>query len=140
VPRRGLASFLLLALASCAASDPGDGARCQAPAGHSMLLVQMFFGRNVADHAPVSESEWADFVTQEITPRFPAGLSVMDARGQWRDPQTGDIVAEPAKILLIAVEKTPDALAKFDEISRSYRSRFAQKSVGLTLQEACGSF
>ena len=33
-----------------------------------------------------------------------------------------------------------EILAKFDEISRSYRSRFAQKSVGLTLQEACGSF
>ena len=35
----------------------------------------------------VSEAEWASFLNDEVTPRFPDGLSVLDVRGQSRNLQ-----------------------------------------------------
>jgi len=32
----------------------------------------------------VSEAAWRDFLDTEVTPRFPAGLSVVDVYGQWQ--------------------------------------------------------
>jgi hypothetical protein len=32
----------------------------------------------------VTETNWARFVDREIAPRFPDGLSVVDAKQQWR--------------------------------------------------------
>ena len=34
----------------------------------------------------VDDAAWASFLADTATPRFPNGLTVLDARGQWRDP------------------------------------------------------
>lgn len=33
----------------------------------------------------VSDEDWRAFLAAEVTPRFPDGLTVIDAAGQWRD-------------------------------------------------------
>jgi hypothetical protein len=64
-------------------------------------VAELMFGRKIVDRIAVTEDEWAEFVDQEITPRFPDGLTVFSAAGQWRDNVTNKIVREPSKIVLI---------------------------------------
>src|SRR5450631_4721750 len=48
--------------------------------------TRLYFGLGPADipDKGISESAWRDFLDKEVTPRFPAGLSVVDVYGQWQ--------------------------------------------------------
>ena len=56
-----------------------DGIR---PAGELRLL----FGLADGDGKTVTEDEWQQFLADTITPRFRAGLTVLEGRGQWMEP------------------------------------------------------
>ena len=74
---------------------------CVAPA-RLMATADMMFGRNVGNRLVVSDQAFAQFLAAEVTPRFPDGLTVIDARGQWRDG-AGALVREPAKVVLLVL-------------------------------------
>lgn len=105
-----------------------------------MLVVQMFFGRDIPGRTPLSDAEWADFATQIISKQFPDGFTAYDGEGQWRDPATGTVVREPSKILIAAIAPSKDMASKLDTIMDAYRTRFSQVSVGLVTGEACAAF
>src|SRR5687768_12410641 len=46
---------------------------------------RLYFGRGVRDGETVSDSAWAAFLREVVTPRFPDGLTVYRAEGQWRE-------------------------------------------------------
>lgn len=52
------------------------------------------------------EAQWRRFLDEEITPRFPAGLTVLDGIGQWRNDETGQI--SPALTTRVVVLLHPD--------------------------------
>ncbi len=60
-------------------------------------IAELLFGRDIGHKLGVSEAAWTRFVAREMTPRFPDGLTITEATGQWRDPADGTIVREPAK-------------------------------------------
>ena len=103
-------------------------------------VAELMFGRKIVDRIAVTEDEWAEFVDQEITPRFPDGLTVFSAAGQWRDHVTNRIVREPSKIVLIVLPGKTEDLARIYEIAQAYKTRFKQPSVGVILRPACVSF
>src|SRR5271168_5496379 len=88
-------SILLIAAVSAAA------AQAAAPPCHGTQqpkeVAELLFGRDIGDRLGVSEAAWARFVAREMTPRFPGGLTIFDATGQWRDRSNGRIVHEPSK-------------------------------------------
>jgi hypothetical protein len=88
----------------------------------------------------VSEELWSDFVAKEITPRFPEGLTIDDAVGQWRDLATNKIVREPTKDVQLIVPEGPDVKEKIDAIVAAYKQRFQQLAVGVVMRPACVSF
>lgn len=105
-----------------------------------MLEIDLLFGRNIEGALGVSEEEWTDFVAKEISPRFPQGLSVDDAVGQWRDRDTNAIVKEPSKDVQIIVPQDAEVKGKIDAIVNAYKERFQQQSVGVVMRPACVSF
>ena len=135
-------ALLLMLLAGCAM--PGETvppSACLLPNQKPMLVAELFFGRNIPGRAPVSEAEWADFVTRVITPNFPDGFTVFNgALGQSRDPQSGAIVREPPKILLAAAYPRPDLKDRIAATIEAYRARYPQKSVGVLTRWECGAF
>jgi hypothetical protein len=102
------------------------------------LQAELFFGRDVAGHPPVTEDLWQQFVDEEVTPRFPDGFSVSDIRGQWRDP-AGRIVREQSKELLIVLPGRADDQTKLDAIRDAYKRRFNQESVLLVETPGCAA-
>lgn len=112
----------------------------QAPA----RTVQLFFGRAIGDRVGVSEADFARFVEQELTPRFPEGLTILDADGRWR-PKGGRTVHEPSKVVILALpdESEDDAKAndaKIKAVRDTYIARFSQKSVMVVSHPVCLGF
>jgi hypothetical protein len=133
--------LLLLVSAGCAPADAPEAPYvCLLPGEKRMLVAELFFGRNVAGRAPVSEAEWADFAARVITPAFPDGFTVTDGTGQWRNPDTGAVIREPTKILIAAGEQRADLKDRLIAVIDAYRSRFRQLSVGVITRTACAKF
>ena len=134
------AAWLVLVAGTNTSSAEGETTSCTLINGKSMMQAEMFFGRNIAGHGSVSDAQWSDFLLREVTPRFPDGLTLLRAFGQWRDPDTGRITREPSFVVRIIAAETPETLASLTQISTAYRQRFHQQSVGLTLSTTCASF
>lgn len=126
---------LLLVVLACAAS--AQTLECRL-AQKPMVVADLLFGRNIGGRLGVTEKRWSRFLAKEITPRFPEGLSVVDASGQWRDTATKRIVRERSKLVTIIMPA--DAQEKIDAIVDAYKRRFRQQSVGVVIRPACVSF
>jgi hypothetical protein len=105
-----------------------------------MVETQLMFGRNIGGRLGVSESRWTQFLQSEITPRFPAGVTVIDAAGQWRDAKSGRLVREPSKMVVIVTAQDADFQDKLGAVVAAYKRRFHQDSVGVVIRQACVSF
>ena len=77
-----------------------------------MLAVDMFFGRDIAGRAPVSDAEWTGFAGTEVTPRFPEGFTVVQGSGQWLNPATHSIGREASIVVRAVVVPAPDLAAR----------------------------
>ncbi|MEI9964099.1 MAG: DUF3574 domain-containing protein [Caulobacteraceae bacterium] len=133
-----------IALLALAGSALGGCATARRPlvceAGQSRATTaEMVFGRDIGGGLGVSDADWRAFLDQEITPRFPEGLSVIDVQGQWRGAD-GTIVREPSKILFLVLDGGPDDPAKITHIRDAYKARFRQESVLLVTRPACVAF
>ncbi len=79
--RRGAFAAALLspALFACAQPGPPQAAlACAAPLKPA-IEVSLYFGRGKPSGGEVSDAEWATFLSGTVTPRFPDGLTVIDA-------------------------------------------------------------
>lgn len=99
---------------------------------------RLFFGM-VTPHGRVSDKEWTEFLAQVVTPRFPDGLTVVRADGQWRGAGTDSVTREPSQVVEILADDTTGVERRIQEIVASYRLRFQQESVLITRDnvEAC---
>ena len=137
--RIALAIALVLPLAGCMSLKVvADAEGC--PGGlKPVTTAELVFGRNIGAAPGVSEADWQAFVAAEVTPRFPDGLTVIDAAGQWRGVG-GVVVAEPSKTLLLVLKGEPDERLRIDAIRAGYKARFHQESVLLIERPACVGF
>ena len=140
---RTVAAFAaLLTLSACATTEVG--APC-GPGSEAATTAELHFGRNfgfgrhAGDQPDVSDADWRAFLDEEVTPRFPDGLTVVDAVGQWRS-RTGAIDREASKVLMIALPGRPDDRARLDAVREAYKRRFQQEAVMLVERAACVAF
>jgi hypothetical protein len=92
--------------------------------------TELYFGLGKQDGTVASEDEWQRFLAEEVMPRFPEGLTIIDARGQYRN-FAGKIVREPSRVLIVLYRKRlrKDAERKIDAICETYKRLFQQESV-----------
>ncbi len=136
---RALAAILAAtALAGCVSVDVDASLTCDVGL-KSSTTAELVFGRNIGEALGVSDADWKPFVDQEVTPRFPDGLTVFDAAGQWRAPN-GALVAEPSKVLLLVLSGAPGEAEKIEAIRAAYKARFRQDAVLLIERRACVGF
>jgi hypothetical protein len=126
---------------ACAGRARADGvplAGCEV--GDSTLVRDvLYFGRNRPAGGTVSDSEWHDFLDQVVTPRFPAGLTVVSATGQWRG-QTGALERERAEVLTLFHAGDETARRAIAEIIAEYKRRFQQEAVLRDRTPTCARF
>src|SRR3954470_15979558 len=93
----------------------------------AQVRTTLYFGRQ-RPQGSVSELEWQIFLRDEVTKRFPDGLTVWEAEGQWRTP-AGSIDHEQSKVLLLVHPDTAAARHLVLEVIEAYRKTFEQQSV-----------
>ncbi len=103
-------------------------ASCAAPLKPA-VEVDLFYGA-------VGDAEWASYLAEEVTPRFPDGLTAVDAAGQWRSP-AGTISRERSKLLILIVFDTPAHVPKVQAMIDAYLKRFHQQAVLHTEHSVC---
>lgn len=92
------------------------------------ILVQdeLYFGRNKPGGA-VSNRDFLIFLQNIVTPRFPDGLTVLDADGQFLG--RNGIIREKTKILILIHPNSQEDRRQIQEIVDEYKKQFQQKSV-----------
>ena len=120
-----LAIPLVLAVATTACLP---GVRPGGAGSSTTHLERLYFGRNIADTAVVTDSAWGSFLRDVLTPQFPAGATVYDASGQWRAPN-GVLVREPSYVVELLHPATPESEGKVRTVIEAYKTRFAQQAV-----------
>jgi hypothetical protein len=137
--RRLVAACGLIAACAAASTAAAQNAVCNAPQ-LAMQQVELMFGRNIAGKLGVSEAAWSRFLAREVTPRFPDGLSVLNAAGQWQDKERGRVVREPSKLIMIVTTDDEAARDKIAAIIAAYKQQFHQQSVGMISRAVCAAF
>ena len=105
----------------------------------AFVRYELFMGRSGPGGEVVTDQAWDAFLRDTVTPRFPDGLTVLDAQGQWRDSE-GRILKERSKVLVILAPPGDDPRGLINEVSDEYKRRFNQESVLEVKNDACVSF
>ncbi len=94
------------------------------------VRTELFFGLSKPNGSLVSESDWQRFVDEFVTPRFPDGLTILEADGQWRG-KDAKVVREQSKVIVLLYKRKErkEANTKIEEIRSEYMKRFDQEAV-----------
>ena len=109
-----------------------------APLGSAYMRTTLYFGLTHRAGS-VTEGQWRSFLRDEVTPRFPQGLTVWEADGQWRRSD-GRIGRERAKVLLLVHDETAEVRAALAAIVGRYKRSFQQESVLWETARVCAAF
>jgi uncharacterized protein DUF3574 len=147
-----LASLLALALAGCAHPSNSPVPTATAPTllgdpshpGHTQGWVdtRLYFGLGLLDHPEqgVSEEQGPEFLDREVTPRFPAGLSVLDVYGQWQGKNQTAPKRLRSKMLIIDYPDTQENRDKIEAIRAAWKQKTGDQSVLRVTEPADVSF
>ena len=116
------------------------GGDFECPEGMDTFIeLNVYFGQEKGNGETVSEEEWQAFLANAVTPRFPDGLTVLDARGQWFDTDNGRLYRESTKLLnvLVPVDSASSSVSAVRNLSNIYKERFDQQAVFYTTSPAC---
>ena len=129
-------AFLLFVAGCAAGGDPvcPDGM-------DSFTEINVYFGQEKGSGDTVDEEEWQTFLEDTVTPHFPDGLTVYDARGQWFDTAEERLYRESTKVLnvLVPADVVEDSVAAVHDISDIYKVQFDQQAVFYTSLPACAA-
>jgi len=143
------AALLLLSFGIAFRTLPSQtvGATLEGDAAHpgrtrGWVDTQLYFGLGLADHPEkgVSEETWRDFLDKEVTPRFPAGLSVIDVYGQWQGKGHPQPERLRSKMLIIDYPGTAENDQRIEAIRAAWKQRTGDKSVLKVTRKADVSF
>jgi len=91
------------------------------------FTYRLYFGLS-SPHGEISNEQFREFLDGEVTSRFPDGLTVYDAQGQWKS-ESGQIIQEKAKVVEIIGFGEPNNSNKIRELREIYKQRYHQESV-----------
>ena len=126
---------LAAALGGCAAA-PQLGC---SPSETASVHETLYFGAvKPKGEGIVTPEDWARFLKDTVTPRFPKGFTHWQTYGQWRGAD-GVIVLEPSYALNIDHPNDAGSDNAVRELMADYKSRFQQEAVFRARLPACTS-
>jgi hypothetical protein len=110
--------------------DAVETPRTEQSIRETFIRTELYFGTARRSIAPVSDAEWRDFLDLVITKRFPEGLTVIMADGQFQDDC--GIVKKEKTFVLILLYPLKDWRKRNESIEfirEAYKKAFQQQSV-----------
>jgi hypothetical protein len=119
-------------LAGCA-----TGPRPLCPIGQTPLrTAQLYLGRQIAGEPTPSDAAVTKFLAEEVSPRFPDGLTVIRGGETWRGADD-KLVRQSAKVVLIVLPRSEDAEQRIQLVRTAYKTRFRQDAIVRITRPAC---
>ena len=107
--------------------------------GEIFLRTELFFGLSKPNNSEVTEEEFQHFIDTKVTPRFPDGLTLINAKGQFKD-SAGTIIQEGSKFLILLYPFNKESNQLVEQIRLDYKNQFQQQSVLRVDEQSCVSF
>ncbi|MFF3952566.1 DUF3574 domain-containing protein [Streptomyces sp. NPDC001890] len=110
--------------------------------GSAYIETRLLFGTERPDGGPaVTDRQFLAFIDDEVTPRFPDGLTIQDGRGQWRD-SNGVIERERSYELTLLYPASEARVrdARIERIRDAYEKAYAQDSVARLEERTTADF
>ena len=125
------AAILMLGLAGCMSAPKPTAC----PAGQAPLrTAQLFLGAKTP--AVPADRDLRRFVDQEVTPRFPDGVTVVEGGGQWKGSENR-MIREAAKVVLVVLPTNGDSQGKVEAVRTAYKTKFKQDPVVVLPPPSC---
>lgn len=123
----------------------GDAARPAAAAG--WVRSELYFGVGAESGSSareqtdvIDDSAWRAFLDKEVTSRFPDGLTVFDAYGQWQFRDAAEPNRLRTKVLVVLHENTAQRRADIEAIRLAWKQKTNHQSVLWSQQAVDVSF
>jgi len=127
------AAILMLGLAGCTSAPKPQAC----PAGQAPLrTAQLFLGTKAP--ATPNDGDLRRFVDQEVTPRFPDGVTVVNGGGQWKGSENR-LIREASKVVLVVLPASGEGPTKVEAVRTAYRTKFKQEPVVVLPPPSCTS-
>jgi len=125
---------------ACAASSGCMSLRQENCRSEAQFAIHnsLYFGTAKPDGVVTAE-QWAEFLEAVITPRFPQGLTVFRASGQW-NMEDGTMAREATYVVQIIHPNEERFEKNIRELVAIYKEQFQQESVLLVTARSCVSF
>ena len=130
-------AFAALAGASCLLAACATTPAC-APGEQAAVAELLYFGTARPGGGVVGADDWSAFLREVVTPRFPDGLTVWPAAGQWRGAD-GAITREVSHVLNLVHPPDERSEQGIRAIAAEYKQRFQQEAVLRVKSPACMS-
>jgi hypothetical protein len=135
-----IAACFLLAACQSAPKPEVEPASASAPTAdipiappEKWVRTELYFGLAPAEAEGLglaaAEGTWRTFLDEEVTPRFPDGLTVLDAYGQWREDGAAEVERIRSRVLVIVHPDTPAKRAGIEALCTAFKERTGEKSV-----------
>ena len=131
----------VVVIAGCAGrASPSTTPSPSCAIGDTVLVRDvLYFGRNRPGGGAVTDEEWQTFLDQVLTPRFPAGLTVVAATGQWKG-KSGLVEQERSEVVTVLHSGDEAARRAVMEVVVEYKRRFRQETVLRERMPTCARF
>lgn len=90
------------------------------------LRSEIYFGSDTGAGQSVSQQAWEEFVDDVVVPRFPAGLTLIEALGRGARTPGG---LTRTRVLVVVHPSGDDADTRLSEVKAEYRKRFGSAGV-----------
>jgi hypothetical protein len=132
--------YALILVAALAAAGCASVQRPACGVGEASSVSDLlYFGTAKPGGGAVTDAEWVDFLAASVTRRFPQGLTVWQATGQWKG-NDGVVIREPSFVLNLVHADSPQSEDAIRGIVAEYKARFNQEAVLRVRSPACVSF
>lgn len=101
--------------------------------------TEIYFGRHFSAKGEITDQQFAEFLSLQVTPAFPAGMTVYDAYGQMRH-SNGEIIKQKTKVVVLVHQNSKADDDAINKIIAAYRSKFANPQVMLLTRQVKSVF
>ena len=99
------------------------------PSGSQYVRTELYYGAGIREEKGDYDTVWNEYLDRVVTPRFPEGLTLIEASGQWRVKPDQKPRRSGSKILVLIHEATEEKFRKLDEIRSIWKERSGHRSV-----------
>ncbi len=92
------------------------------------IKTEIYFGEDEPGGKHVSLKAWRAFLSTVITPRFPKGMTVLEAYGQMQH-RGGRIEKQPSRVVVLVHPPGAAMEQRIREVIAAYRARFENAQV-----------